>query len=438
MKSVFDILKEVASTTSHNEKKAILTKHKDNKDLKEVIRLAYDPFINFYIRKIPNYNLLHKKNDSYNLRWGLESLDELSTRTVTGNEAISHLLDVLNALHKEDADVITRVVGRDLRCGFSEGTANKVWPNLIATYPCMLCSQSDEKILAKIKYPAYFQMKLDGMRFNAIVRNGKVEYRSRNGKLIDLFGILDDVFIKMAWNPDCVFDGELLILDDNYKPLPRQIGNGILQRAVKGKGTEKDIENVAAVLWDTISYQSFMKGYEQIGYSIRFDVLNGMIKNRVGDSPRVSIVDSHIVNNLEEAHILYQDYLTAGQEGGILKSFEGPWEDKRSHNQIKFKAEKETDLLCVGFEKGTGKNAYRLGALVLESSDKVIKVSVGSGFTDLDRDTFTEENTVGKIITVKYNTRIKDAKTEQESLFLPIFIELRLDKSEADSSKDIE
>jgi hypothetical protein len=37
---------------------------------------------------------------------------------------------------------------------------------------------------------------------------------------------------------------------------------------------------------------------------------------------------------------------------------------------------------------------------------------------------------------VKYNTRIKN-KQGEESLFLPIFVEIRDDKTVADSSKEI-
>jgi hypothetical protein len=43
---------------------------------------------------------------------------------------------------------------------------------------------------------------------------------------------------------------------------------------------------------------------------------------------------------------------------------------------------------------------------------------------------------IGKIVTVKYNARIKD-KSGVESLFLPVFIELREDKDNAESSKSI-
>ena len=42
------------------------------------------------------------------------------------------------------------------------------------------------------------------------------------------------------------------------------------------------------------------------------------------------------------------------------------------------------------------------------------------------------EDIVGKIITVKYNEVIQDKKKDKKSLFLPIFVEIRLDKTKAD------
>ena len=71
-----------------------------------------------------------------------------------------------------------------------------------------------------------------------------------------------------------------------------------------------------------------------------------------------------------------------------------------------------------------------------ESSDGIVRVGVGSGFTDGDRDTI-KPSCVGSVVAVKYNARIKDKKTGIDSLFLPIFVEVRDDKDEADSSKDI-
>jgi hypothetical protein len=77
-----------------------------------------------------------------------------------------------------------------------------------------------------------------------------------------------------------------------------------------------------------------------------------------------------------------------------------------------------------------------LGALICESEDGQLKVNVGSGFNDEDRKKLTKESVEGKVITVKYNARIQ-SKNGDESLFLPIFVEVREDKDQADHIKDI-
>ena len=70
------------------------------------------------------------------------------------------------------------------------------------------------------------------------------------------------------------------------------------------------------------------------------------------------------------------------------------------------------------------------------SADGIVNVKVGSGFNDEHRKTLTKKDLVGKIVAVKYNARIKN-KLGAESLFLPIFLEVREDKTEADTSKNI-
>jgi ATP-dependent DNA ligase len=117
----------------------------------------------------------------------------------------------------------------------------------------------------------------------------------------------------------------------------------------------------------------------------------------------------------------------------------GIWEDKRSKSQIKFKGELECDLKIVGVEEGTGKYAGMLGAIICESADGVIKTNVGSGFKDSDRQLYNVEfmhELVGKIAAIKYNMRSVD-KQGKQSLFLPIVLEIRDDKTEADSSEMI-
>ena len=69
------------------------------------------------------------------------------------------------------------------------------------------------------------------------------------------------------------------------------------------------------------------------------------------------------------------------------------------------------------------------------TEDRKIQVSVGSGFNDDHRRTITTD-VIGKVVAVKYNARITN-KQGEESLFLPIFVEIRDDKDVADSSGDI-
>lgn len=441
--SVDGIFCVLAETSSRLEKEKILLVNKNNAVLKQACFLALDPFTNFYIRKIPKYKT--GIGPYISLQHALDKLLALSTRQVTGNAAIEYLTNILEELEPDDANVIVRVIEKDLRCGVSDSTVNKIWPDLIPTYPCMLASGYDDKLVSKIKWPANVQLKLDGMRFNAIVDGKKqtVEFRSRNGKLLNLLGFLETEFLAIAGNDDVVFDGELNVMDeDTMQFMPRQIGNGILSKAQKGTLTSGDAALIHATVWDWIPYGDFKRGVCTIPYKTRLSSLFSTMdscklkdKNeyRVG---KVHKVWNENVNTLAEAQERFEQLLGEGQEGIILKDMLAHWEDKRAKHQIKFKGELECDLMCVDWVEGTGKNAGRLGALVLESSDGKIKVNVGTGFTDSDRDRINKK-VIGKVIAIKYNGRIVDQKSGVSSLFLPVFIEIREDKTKADSSKSI-
>jgi ATP-dependent DNA ligase len=423
---ILDILNEITDTPSRNEKEAILKREVNNDLLRRVFFLAYDPFTQFYIRKIPEYER-NETSHAASLEGLLPGLQALSSRRATGNAGIYHLQTMLQALNVKDAEVLERIIGKDLKCGASGSTANKVWPGLIAEFPCMLCTPSDEKILSKFKFPAFAQLKMDGMRFNAIVKDGKCEFRSRNGKEINLLGNLEQEFVKLANGQNLVFDGELLVVvEGNIQD--RQTGNGILNKAVKGTISAKEAESVQATVWDCIPYHHFVEGKGSTQYLTRFAILESASLPH-----KIRLVESSVVASLDEAEAIFERYLAQGQEGIILKDMSGIWEDKRVKTQVKFKAELDCDLRVVGIQPGTGKYEGMVGALLCESSDGVIQVDVGSGLSDDDR---RRDDYIGKIVAVTYNARIKN-KQGKQSLFLPRLIEVRLDKDEADSSEKI-
>jgi hypothetical protein len=432
--NINEFLNSLAENASRNFKIDQLNAQSDNETLREVIRLALDPFTQFYQRKIPEYTTDSKQTS---LDQAMLALYDLKERVVTGNAAIEYLRMLLASVSADDAKVLERIISKDLKCGVDVSTANKVWSGLIPEYPCMLCSPFEQKLVDKIKFPAYAQMKMDGMRFNAIVRDGKVEFRSRNGKQILLLGNLEAEFAALAGNVDCVFDGELLVmLDGDHQFADRQTGNGILNKANKGTISAKEAALVHATVWDLIPYVQFIDGYCQTPYSKRYSTLQAIISKQKADGKRIWNVTSTIVETLEEAQEIFQGYLAEGFEGIILKDGAGVWEDKRSKTQIKFKGELECDLKIVAVEEGKGKAVGMLGAIICESADGIVKVNVGSGFNDAQRKQYWKENIVDKIVAVKYNSRIKN-KAGEESLFLPVFIELRDDKDVADNSKVI-
>ena len=144
------------------------------------------------------------------------------------------------------------------------------------------------------------------------------------------------------------------------------------------------------------------------------------------------ILKTAMVASYDDAEVIFNEALADGEEGVIVKNGDSPWENKRSKYQVKMKAELEADLLVEAVNDGTGKYKGLVGSLACTSKDGTLKVNVGSGLTDEDRKKDPDEF-IGKIVSVKYNEKIQDKNSSVSRLFLPIFQEVRLDKTEADN-----
>ena len=165
--SVISIVEELKSTNSRLEKEAILKKHVDNSLLKSVLIRTLASHIQYYQRKIPAY-VTNGKN--VELIEALERMNDLADRKVTGNKAIEFLSNILSDVSADDAKVIQLIIKKDLDCGVSTPTVNKIWKDLIPTFDTMLCTPMNDKVLAKMVYPAIAQKKLDGLRCNVVVK----------------------------------------------------------------------------------------------------------------------------------------------------------------------------------------------------------------------------------------------------------------------------
>jgi ATP-dependent DNA ligase len=255
--------------------------------------------------------------------------------------------------------------------------------------------------------------------------------------------------------------GEALI-KSNGKELDRKTGNGLINKLIKSEGSfetlEKDyakaitqkqkeniqikqlqlkqqlrdiVEGLHFEVWDMISVGEFDLGYSGEVYSSRLSRLERLLQNI---SNRVSLIETSEVVSLELAEEIAEQYISQGYEGAIIKSKDLLFENKTSKSQIKIKSEFDCDLLCIGVTEGNGKYKGLVGSLDCISACGNLKVSVGSGLTDEMRSGDFKEY-IGKIITVKYNEKITKKDSDEVSLFLPRFLEIRIDKDTADTFK---
>jgi DNA ligase-1 len=97
--------------------------------------------------------------------------------------------------------------------------------------------------------------------------------------------------------------------------------------------------------------------------------------------------------------------IAGGYEGIMIKDIDAPYECKRSVAWLKLKPFIEVSLSVVAVEEGTGKNVGKLGALVCEGVDdgKAIRVNVGSGFSDANRDDYWDSRSrlLGHVVEVR-------------------------------------
>ena len=226
----------------------------------------------------------------------------------------------------------------------------------------------------------------------------------------------DEMLDQMA--ESMVFDGE--VMSDDFQTLMREIHR---------KGGAKT-DDAVLNLFDCIPLWAFKEG----GYSASLQTRKEMMDEYQYPS-NISKVE-YVRMNLsdDDGQKQFADYnklcIDKGFEGIMIKPMDGPYECKRSSLWLKVKPFIEVSLKVVDTEEGTGRNAGKLGALVVEGTDmdKFIKTNVGSGLTDADRETFwkAKDKLIGQIVEVRADAITQNQDTSNEwSLRFPRFLRFR-------------
>lgn len=449
IKQIFD---EIAAESGNNAKVDILRKYSDNELLKKVLYMANSKRVKFYIKRIPEYNHIET---TLTLSDSLVELGRISDRTYTGGSAIDFLLGILSYLDTDDAYIIERIIEKDCKIGMGTTFMNKVFKDLIEDTPYMGAVSFDEKKARKIFEKGgkgISQIKMDGRYCNAVIRSGEVEMESRQGEPTILTGakFLDE----LTSFEDCVLNGELTMVDT-----PRYESNGIIASLIdilgkKDSRTDKEnekklkaftdkhgsfeeaLDKIRYTVWDRLTVDEYFNKSSKTKYVERLAYLEKMIEK--SGSSHVNIVEGMIVHNYAQAMTHFQEVLAAGEEGTILKAWNGEWKDGKPTWQIKCKLELDLDLIITGFNygsKGT-KNENVISSLNAETSCGKLKTRP-QGLTEQLMKEITEnkDNLLNTIIEVKCSGLSKDVNGNY-SLLYPAFKGFRDDKTVANTLEE--
>jgi ATP-dependent DNA ligase len=196
---------------------------------------------------------------------------------------------------------------------------------------------------------------------------------------------------------------------------------------------DEALAKIRYTVWDRITIDEYFEQKSKVAYSKRAIELNKALKNI--ETSHVSIVEGIVVNSYEEAIAHFQEILARGDEGTILKAYDGEWKDGKPTWQIKMKLELTLDLVITGFNYGTKgtKNENVVSSLNAETSCGKLKTRPQGLKEDLMIEiTENQDNLLGTIIEVKCSGLSFD-NTGAYSLLYPAFKHFRDDKSEANS-----
>lgn len=445
-KSVFAAIEKIAATPGRLEKDALFKEAGQSSSLflKSVVA-AYDPFRNYGISNAPSKtpglapgaNTLEEP-----ATWKV--LDDLAGRNLTGGSARAKVQNMVDLLDEPSAEIFRRIINKDMRAGFSEGTVNRVFKGTLAEFPYMRCSLPAKSNMPKWDWSVgiIVQEKADGMFANVnLDAKGFLWITSRAGSPFpaDCLGIENDM--KAALLPGTQTHGEFTVFEDDVL-CPRQIGNGILNSLLSGGVLEAN-QRVVFEAWDQIPLEAVVpKGKYAKGYKFRLAALikQCLCARAVGISS-VKVIPTKVVKSKAEAYAIYRELLAKGKEGVVCKHPDAPWADNTSKDCIKLKLEIDVDLEIVGFVPGKPgtKTEETFGSLLCRSSCGQLEVAV-SGFTDAKRGQIhsNRDSWLGGIISVRANSVLPAEEGDLASLFLPRFVEERSDKKVADSLVQIQ
>jgi DNA ligase 1 len=440
-----DVIAQLEATASRLEKEQILREAwaAGCVEFFEGAKLAYHALTVFHINKAPLFEELQDPQGfTATLTWERfrDLLHKLQRREITGNEARDTIRAASDAATAADWNGwYRRILLKDLKCGITESTINKILGEIggtalhyqIPVFSCQLAKNGEDHPRKMSGYK-YLDVKLDGVRILTIIdiENQTVTQYSRDGRRNDRFSNITGDLYKLIPNlrQSIVLDGEMI--SRSFQDLMKQLN----------RKEDVDTSDAKLALFDIIPLADFLAGETVLTQVDRHEVLVGMqpmIQAACGD--RVYVIPKMMVNlDTPEGQAQFKEFnndtVAAGYEGIMIKDPLATYRTKRTDAWLKIKPFITVDLEVVGVEPGKPESKFKhtLGGLLCRGTDqgKAIEVMVGGGYTEELRDEIwhSKDTVIGRTVEIKGDalTRAQDGDTW--SLRFPVFMGFRDDK----------
>jgi len=442
--SIWELVQAIAATSSKKEKEALVHQGMRLPLFERIVKACYDPLTTYGFRELPDI-------EPFDQGPTLEGLDTehpwvtigmLADRTLSGDEARATVKTMMERLPHADMQLFIRIILKDMRAGFTEGTVNRVKPGSILEFAYMRCSLPAKSNMASWDWSVGIisQEKADGMFVNVNVDDRRAHLFTRQGQPLprESYPALHEA-IEQVLADGSQTHGELLVFKDGVL-LPREENNGVLNHLNNG-GSLAPNQEVRLFAWDQVPLAAVKVGKFDKPYTARLASLLQQVK--AGKNPLIGYVDTRIAHSKVEAMAHYREKLRDGKEGTVVKHPDAIWKDGTSKDQVKMKLEVDVDLQVIAIVPGKAhtKNEGRAGSLTCITSDGLLQTDVTVKNEAMRDDVDANPgNWLKKIIKVRANSIMyADEAGELASLFLPRMVEAtwRDDKTVADTFQQV-
>ena len=428
MQSLFhfnDFVKEISADNSKKYKQDVLKKYKDDAEVRFYLHFAFNPFITTGIstKKLTKVVGGHTITDLNSIPEFLTYIQQYNTGTDAVVSLCQEILSNCACYNREAADLLEKLICKDLSIGVDAKSINSAMSGLIPTFNVMLAEKYFEKPERAEGKEFAITTKIDGGRIIAVKENGSVSFFTRAGQryegLVDLEKEMAEII------PDnYVLDGEITLLD--YKNYDSKTAYKLAMKITRADGEK---HGVKMLVFDGMPLTEWKAQRSMLSWSDRRYMLECMT-GFYTDSLTYFELLPILYRGTDTSKILelLESEIARNQEGVMINICDAPYEFKRTWNLMKVKKMNTLDLQIVDFEEGSGRLSGTLGAIHVRYKNGNI-VRVGSGFSDILRTQIwaNQNKYLYSICEIQYFEETNNADGGI-SLRFPVFKDFRPDK----------